>query len=759
MTSHHDRTTTSSAAADQVSGGEEEILERELAVEQAHVDLVYDRLSEATRSARRVATEGRGLHQSDRADFHREEHGTSLYERDVFAFQAARRLATLDAEHEGLVFGRLDRTDTEVRYIGRIGVRDADYEPLTIDWRAPAAEPFYRATPANPMSVVRRRVLRCRGVRVIGIEDDLIDAEQANEDLVVIGDGALLAALSRARGHSMRDIVATIQAEQDEAIRAPYQGVTLITGGPGTGKTVVALHRAAYLLYSNRRRFENGGVLVVGPSRVFMNYIERVLPSLGEDAVTLRSVGSVASDVIATSGERHDAAEVARIKGSLKMVDLLRRLISEPLTGSPTELRLIVKGEPVNLRTETLARIRREVLAHQRLNQGRQTAETSLLNALWRARPRELDVERDEFDELVSGLAAFVMFTHAWWPYLTPQDALTRLADPSTTRRLGRGLFSDAELDTLSASLQTTRTGRADPSVADAAVLDELADRLGPVPAPENEEPLLFLEDGRQVEEVVTTYDRMATAREIDPFAEPYATYAHILVDEAQDISPMQWRMLRRRGQHASWTIVGDPAQSSWPDPAESRRALEDVIGRAPRRDFRMSTNYRSPAEVFDLAAKVVVDVFPDADLPTAVRSTGIEPELLVAADRPGETALGEAALGEAALGEAALGHVRRLLSDVEGTVGVIAAPTRLGSLAELLADELGADDLARIAAVTPLEAKGLEYDGVLVVAPDEIVAESPGGVRVLYVALTRPTQRLITLDPAPGAAWRRSLG
>ena len=210
-------------------------LEHELAVEQAHVDLVYARLEEATRSAQQVASEGANLYKSDRGSFVREEDGTGLYERDVFAFQAAKRLAVLDAEHEGLVFGRLDRTDGEIRYVGRIGVRDVDYEPLVIDWRAPAAEPFYRATPVNPMQVVRRRVLRCSGDRVIGIEDDLL-GEGSDADLVVVGEGALMAALSRARGPQMRDIVATIQSEQDEAIRAPWQGFTMISGGPGHGQ-------------------------------------------------------------------------------------------------------------------------------------------------------------------------------------------------------------------------------------------------------------------------------------------------------------------------------------------------------------------------------------------------------------------------------------------------------------------------------------------------------------------------------------------
>ena len=274
-------------------------LERELAVEQAHVDLVYARLAEATRSAQQVARAGRALYQSDRSSYVREEDGTGLYERDVFAFQAADGWPCWTPSTKA--WSSAGWTAPTARSATSAGSAFATrtYEPLVIDWRAPAAEPFYRATPSDPMQVIRRRVLHCRGDRVVGIEDDLLDGENADGELVVIGEGALMAALTRARGHTMRDIVATIQAEQDEAIRAPYQGFTMISGGPGTGKTVVALHRAAYLLYSNRRRFESGGVLVVGPSRVFMNYIARVLPSLGEDSVTLRSIGAVASDVVA----------------------------------------------------------------------------------------------------------------------------------------------------------------------------------------------------------------------------------------------------------------------------------------------------------------------------------------------------------------------------------------------------------------------------------------------------------------------------
>lgn len=230
-------------------------LEHEIAVEQAHVDTVYANLDIAAASAKELARQGREIFVSDRADFVREEDGTALFERDAFAYQAARRMAVLDAEHEGLVFGRLDLTDGETRYVGRLGVRDDDYEPLVIDWRAPAAEPFYRATQANPMEVIRRRVLRCREERVLGLEDDLLDTS-VETDLPIFGEGALMAAVTRSRGRQMRDIVATIQAEQDEAIRAPYRGVTVIAGGPGTGKTVVALHRAAFLLYTNRAKLE-----------------------------------------------------------------------------------------------------------------------------------------------------------------------------------------------------------------------------------------------------------------------------------------------------------------------------------------------------------------------------------------------------------------------------------------------------------------------------------------------------------------------
>ena len=718
-------------------------IERELAKEQAHVDLVYARLSEATRSAEQLANAGRALYKSDRDSYVREEDGTGLYERDVFAFQSAKRLAVLDAEHEGLVFGRLDRTDREIRYIGRIGIRDADYEPLVIDWRAPAAEAFYRATPANPMQVARRRVLRCRGDRVVGIEDDLLDGDAAGTDLVVIGEGALLAALRRARGHHMRNIVATIQAEQDEAIRAPWQGFTMISGGPGTGKTVVALHRAAYLLYSNRRRFESGGVLVVGPSRIFLNYIERVLPSLGEESVTLRSIGSVPSDVVPVNGDRTDPAPVAAVKGSLRMVPILRRLVHEPPQSVPLELRLTWHGNALSLDPGVLARLRSEILAHHRYNQGREAAERALLGGLWRIRPEDADIDRDEFDDQIRDSAQFQMFCNAWWPSVTAPETLRRLVDSTLLMRLAGPILSKAECALLSGSYQSANGATADWTAADGALLDELASLLGPVPEPEERDIPIFLESDAEVPELITTMERVAPTRELDATATAHETYAHILVDESQDLSPMQWRMLRRRGASASWTIVGDPAQSSWSDAAEAERALNEIIGTAPIRRFRMSTNYRSPAEVFDLAGRVVVSAYPDADLPTAVRATGIEPELLSA---PPEEVL-----------DVVEGTVASLLDAVEGTVGIICPPSRKPAIDHQLGSPEPGE--GRVVLVTPIESKGLEYDAVLVVAPDEIIAESPGGVRSLYVALTRATQRLVTLDVEPDGDWRKSLG
>ncbi len=702
------------------------------------MDIVYTNLDQAAISAREVASHGRALFQSDRTDFVRDSDGTALFERDAFSFQAAKRLASLDAEHDGLVFGRLDDRDGDVRYIGRIGVRDPDYEPLVIDWRARAAEPFYRATAVRPMDVVRRRVLRCRGDRVVGIEDDLLDAS-AGADLVVIGEGALMASLKRARGHTMKDIVATIQAEQDDAIRAPYQGFTFISGGPGTGKTVVALHRVAFLLYTNRARFERGGILVVGPSPVFMHYIDRVLPSLGEDSVTLRSIGAVASDVVGVRAVRVDPPETAAVKGSVKMVGVLKALCALPVV-EPPPLRVSVKGEVLTLQPDQLQRIRASVMGKHKANQAADSARQAVVAALFRQVPDELDLTEDDFADLIDS-EPFRDALDTWWPVRRPAEVLARLADPDVVARVADKQLSAFEQAALGAGYPgLTDPGTYDWSVADAALLDEVASILGPVPVAES---TLFLDALADEHAVVTTADTLSRRVEQDPDHDAHETYAHVLVDEGQDVTPMQWRMLRRRGVRASWTIVGDKAQSSWPSQTEADQAIKVLIGTAPNRTFRLTTNYRSPAEVFNLAADVVRAAYPQAELPHAIRTTGVLPQLdeVGHADWQDRLAMLAESVG----------------TRVDGTIGIITPPSRLEAVQGLAAGRLAALS-DRIAVVTPLEAKGLEYDGVIVVAPDEVVSESPGGVRLLYVALTRPTQVLVTLDIGGPGSWRQSL-
>ena len=593
------------------------------------------------------------------------------------------------------------------------------------------------------MNVIRRRVLRCRNDHVIGLEDDLLDTN-ADTDLPILGEGALMAALTRARGRTMRDIVATIQAEQDEAIRAPYQGVTIIGGGPGTGKTVVALHRAAYLLYTNRARLEKGGVLVVGPSSVFMSYIERVLPSLGEEAVTLRAIGAVAGDALGMVSERIDAAPAATLKGSLRMLKVLRRLVRRPPNSAVEEVRVSIKGEVLKLDAVELAGIRESILSNYKMNRGRAAATTSVARALAGKLTVDVGLTPREIDEHIREHQRFREFMDSWWPMLDAPTALARLADRELLDELAPHLTPE-ERDHLAESYQWLQTDALEItgwSVADMTLLDELLEMLGPVPVESHEDPV-FIDFGN-VSELVTTSDLLRREHSVDPDDDPQTTYAHILVDESQDITPMQWRMLRRRGPQASWTLVGDPAQSSYPDAAELERAVNDLVGRAPLRRFTLSTNYRSPSEIFDLASKVINRVFPEASLPRAVRNTGLVPKL--------------AETDEAGLAEAIITLSLGLAGHVSGTLGIIVPPSRLGATTRLaMSDPRLAALEERLIVITALQAKGLEYDGVLVVCPDEIVTEAPGAERVLYVALTRATQRMAVLDVGT-SVWRTAL-
>ncbi|MEU4009383.1 HelD family protein [Streptomyces pseudogriseolus] len=731
------------------------VRDREIRVEQEHLDRVYRRLEEKISEAEFLMRDAA----------QRGHVGTpgALAERDAQVFRAGVHLNRLHNEYEDFLFGRIDlllgkdgkkgpdgaytavepaegsvRPDNtadiaETLHIGRIGVLDEDYAPLVIDWRAPAAAPFYRSTPVDPGRVVRRRVIRSKGRRVQSVEDDLMRPELTasldGRELAVIGDGALMAALGQARTHTMRDIVASIQAEQDLVIRAPAASVTYVEGGPGTGKTAVALHRAAYLLYQDRRRYA-GGILIVSPTPLLVAYTEGVLPSLGEEGqVAIRAIGSLVDGAEATV---YDSPAVARIKGSYRMLRVLRKAArgALELNDSPQRLRVVAFGRRLELEAEELADVRRTALGGTApVNLLRPRARKLLLDALWErsgAGNRHTDPElaaelRSSFDEDITSEDDFTAFLDAWWPELTPAAVLDAMADERRLGRWARRVLNPGEVRKLARSLQ--RDGR---SVHDIALLDELQAILGAPARPRKKREMDPLDQLTGLEELMPV--REETQRErAERLAQERVEYAHVIVDEAQDLTPMQWRMVGRRGRHATWTVVGDPAQSSWSDPDEAAQARDEALGTRPRRRFELTVNYRNPAEIAELASKVLALAMPGSEAPRAVRSTGVEPRFAVAPGALGDTVRAEAA---------------RLLERVDGTVGVVVAMRRREEARRWL-DGLG----DRVVALGSLEAKGLEYDATVVVSPAEIADESPAGLRVLYVALTRATQQLTVVS------------
>ncbi|MFE0640391.1 HelD family protein [Streptomyces sp. NPDC058877] len=749
-------------------------MDREIGVEQEHLDQVYRRLEEKIHEAEFLM--------NDAAQ--RGQVGTpgALAERDAQVFRAGIHLNRLNNEFEDFLFGRIDllygkdgkkgpdgaytsvepaedavRPDNtaeigETLHIGRIGVLDADYAPLVIDWRAPAAAPFYRSTPVDPGRVVRRRVIRSKGRKVLGVEDDLMRPELRatldGRELPVIGDGALMAALGRARSHSMRDIVSSIQAEQDLVIRAPAASVAYVEGGPGTGKTAVALHRAAYLLYQDRRRYA-GGILIVSPTPLLVSYTEGVLPSLGEEGqVAIRALGSLVDGVEATA---YDEPAIARIKGSSRMLHVLRKAARGALetpapksqpelgedtgaapAGTPTLLRVVAFGRRLELEADELRRIRHNVLGGTApVNLLRPRARRLLLDALYaksgavgRHSDPELAAElRSSFDEDVSTEDSFLSFLDAWWPELTPRQVLDAMADERRLGRWARRILTPGEVRKLARSLR-----RREASVHDVALLDELSTLLGAPARPRKKREYDPLDQLTGLEELMPV--REETQRErAERLAAERTEYAHVIVDEAQDLTPMQWRMVGRRGRHATWTIVGDPAQSSWSDPDEAAEIRDEALGSRPRRRFELTVNYRNPAEIAELAAKVLALAMPGKESPRAVRSTGVRPRFVAVAE-------------QADLAGTVRFEAERLLDEVDGTVGVVVAMNRRREAADWLA---GLGD--RVVALGSLEAKGLEYDATVVVSPAEIADESPAGLRVLYVALTRSTQALTVLS------------
>ncbi|MCR6481222.1 helicase [Amycolatopsis sp. OK19-0408] len=675
------------------------------------------------------------------------ETGIALVERDADVRIRAREAVRLNVADNGLCFGRLDALSGEISYIGRLGLFDGenDYEPLLLDWRAPAARPFYVATAATPENMRRRRQFHALGRTVVDFTDEVLGRPQAGER----GDAALLAAVNAPRGEGMRDIVATIQAEQDEIIRLGHAGVLVVEGGPGTGKTAVALHRVAYLLYTQRERMSRSGVLVVGPSPLFLDHIGRVLPALGESDVVFMTPGDLVPG-LCVRGE--DEPDVARLKGSLKILDVLKAAVADrqqvPAEPVPVELTDVTVELDAGIADEARLEARRSGLPHNearavfrehvvaivaeravaKIGEGWLTEEDGGAWAELRADVLEELAEHEELDATLSAL----------WPDLTPETLLAPLY--MSPRRL-RAAGGDPALFRADGGAWT---------VSDVPLLDELADLLGRDESAaraaarrhwEEEAEysagvldLVKLDREEMDEDVMLAAEHLLYAedlaerfveRDTRDLAERAAadrdwTYGHVVVDEAQELSEMDWRVLMRRCPSRSFTIVGDLAQ---------RRSVAGATAWGPvlapyvadRWAYRrLTVNYRTPAEIMAVAGALLAEFAPDVRPPESVRACGTRPWSKRVADGELRTAIDEFERAEA---------------EREGT-SVVIGP----------ADVPGA--------VPPSAAKGLEFDAVLVVEPARILAGGARGAAELYVALTRATQRLGVLhrDPLPAA-------
>jgi DNA helicase IV len=764
----------------------------ELAAEQDVVDEAYRRL-DAMRDDARAMLEGV-------LDLGRGGTFQSRTERDVIVRTSLARLEQLDIGDQALLFGRIDAlvpppsgaavspdgapTGAETFHIGRLAVHGADNEPLVVDWRAPVAEPFYRATGRDPQGLLLRRHLAVEHRKVTGYEDERFDAGGASEpgagaggappmtdevtgevlvegDVPIGGPAALLAALGRARSGQMTDIVATIQREQDEIIRAPLGGVLVVQGGPGTGKTAVALHRAAYLLYTHRFPLERQGVLVVGPNPLFLRYIEQVLPSLGETGVTLSTITGLVPEVRAVADE---PADVARLKGDVRMAAVLaravrtrqrplRRDVSVPFgayvlrlaasdtrriveatrrrPGTHNARRKVVEQAVVDALTDQLRRAQRrqpgpagsgdgsggdpaaagdEPLGAGDAPLGAGDAplgagdEAADLRELARALRRAPEV-RDALDRM--------------WPRLSPHELLHDLfGAPALVAAAARGVLTPDE----QALLVRPRAGSLEAvpwTPGDAALVDEARHLLGPRSGKADDQP---------------------------------PSYGHIVVDEVQDLSPMQLRMLARRSLSGSMTVVGDIAQATAPWAA---RTWDDVVAhlpsRRPVRRVELTVSYRTPAEVLTVAGRVLAIAAPELRPPRPVRRSGVAPRLVAVEEPPNGRDGSSSALALAAA--TARTAAEEVAAVGDGRVAVLAPEDRVAAILEQLGaagvDAVDPRALGRGGLAAPLVvlgaegANGLEFDAVVVVEPAALAGETARGLRTLYVALTRPTRRL----------------
>jgi len=743
-----------------------------IGTEQAYVDMLYGLLDQARdRAAGALAT----THASGGAG------GTfqARVERDVTAAEQGRRLAQLNAVEHGLVFGRTDGHDANgdpdtgpedliTLYIGRIGLRDDEREPRLIDWRAPAARPFYAATPKDPNGLIRRRHIYIRNRTVTGVDDEVFDLDQMPEPdrRTLSGEAMLIASITAGRTGRMHDVVGTIQAEQDRVIRATLPGALVVQGGPGTGKTVAALHRAAYLLYTHRRILERRGVLVIGPNTIFLRYISQVLPSLGETDVVLSSMAELFPGVQAAAEETPDASVV---KGDLRMVEVLRRAVRNHQQVPPGDLAVTADGVRMTVPRDTCLRARDRARALRKPhNAARKLFVTEMLGALAAAEaavlgrppdPEDLPYTRARLWDEPPVRAAL----DALWPFLTPQRLVAGLlAEEGALRRAAPG-FSDAERSAV------LRPGTPDAwTVADVPLLDEAAQLLGTDDSADrrrrraaDRERRAEERYAREVLEITSLAGQARPADWIDAasladwnrdpgqqlttaeraWADPSWAYGHVIVDEAQELSAMAWRMVMRRIPTRSLTVVGDVAQRGNPAGARSWAQMLDPYVRGRWREERLTVNYRTPAEIMAVAADVLALVAPGEEPPESVREEGVPP--CAVRGLHSVPAVVRQELGE--LGES-------------GRLAVIAPTARIAELARAMPEAVPGDRAevldSPVALLTVGQAKGLEFDRVVLADPAGILAQSQAGGHDLYVAITRATHRLTVVHygdlPAP---------
>ncbi|MGW2622168.1 HelD family protein [Micromonospora taraxaci] len=758
------------------SGGSGELpLDDEIGREQEYVSMLYDRLDGLREQA------------ADRLTAELRNTGGTLQDRsqrDSSVAMYADQVEQFSAVENGLCFGRLDGDDDSRHYIGRIGIFDTsgDYDPLLMDWRAPAARPFYLATAANPQGVRRRRHLRTRQRKVTGLNDEVLDIDTASpgghEELT--GEASLLAALNAGRTGRMRDIVETIQAEQDEIIRAELPGVMVVQGGPGTGKTAVALHRAAYLLYTHRRELSSRGVLLVGPNATFLRYISQVLPTLAETGVLLRTQGDLFPGV---SAQRAEPAEAAALKGRAVLAEVLALAVRDRQWVPDEPLEIEVERETLTLDPETVRaardRVRRTDRPH---NLARALFDVEIVHALAEQVAERIgadplggdnlldEADRAEIRRELREESEIQAALDQLWPVLTPQRLLADLyADPDRIAAAAPMLTDDER------ALLRREPGGWTP--ADVPLLDEAAELLGEderaaaarrdrirMMEREYAEGVLEIARGSRSIDVedeaeggeilgVTDLidadrllerqeeaDRLTTAQRAA--ADRTWAFGHVIVDEAQELSPMAWRLLMRRCPSRSMTIVGDVAQTgalsgtpSWAD------ALAPYVAQRWRLT-ELTVSYRTPAEIMAVAADVLAEIDPALRPPRSVRESGVPPWDRTVPDEQLAAELVAEATREAA-------------GLTDGRLGVLVPAGRVGELGTAVTAALPEAAVgehpeleSRVVVLTVAQAKGLEFDSVLVVDPDRMVAESPRGRSDLYVALTRATQRLGVLRP-----------